>query len=161
MSSVMSPRVGTTAADDGAGAAAAAARTTPVNSSAAAASTRRDESTQKDAVDKAAQEIKKAAEKAADEVPALDRLAASRMRLRSAMMEIAHPAPQPPLMGGRIGDLGNRLLDRLRQLPGASFFVETVERLVAGASAAHRDPGRRGRLASRRPADRGPQSARA
>ena len=127
MSSVMSPRVGTTAADDGAGAASATARTTPVNASAAATPARHDESTPKDAVDKAAQEIKKAAAKAADEVPALDRLAASRMRLRGAMMEIAHPPPQPPLMGGRIGDLGNRLLDRVRQLPGASFFVETVE----------------------------------
>jgi len=125
MSSVMSPPV-RTAADD-ATAATATARTTPVNSTGAGASTVRDDSAQKDAVEKAAQEIKKAAEAAAAEVPALDRLAASRNRLRGAMMAIAHPPPQPPLMGGRIGDLGNRLLERARQLPGASLFMDTLE----------------------------------
>jgi hypothetical protein len=86
-----------------------------------------DDNTQKDAVEKAAQEIKKAAEEAADEVPALDRLAASRNRLRGAMMEIAHPPAQPPLMGGRIGDLGNRLLERARLLPGVSLFMDALE----------------------------------
>ena len=30
-------------------------------------------------------------------------------------------------MGGRIGDLGDRLLERARQLPGASFFMDTLE----------------------------------
>jgi len=63
MSSVMSPPV-RTAADD-ATAATATARTTPVNSTGAGASTVRDDSAQKDAVEKAAQEIKKAAEAAA------------------------------------------------------------------------------------------------
>ena len=77
--------------------------------------------------EKAAQEIKKAAEEAAEAIPALDRLAASRTRLRGAMMAIAHPPPKPPLMGGRIGDLGDRLLERARRLPGASFFMETLE----------------------------------
>jgi len=125
MSSVMSPPVRTTADDPTA--ATAPARTTPVNSTGAGASTLRDDNTQKDAVEKAAQEIKKAAEEAAAEVPALDRLAASRNRLRGAMMAIAHPPPKPPLMGGRIGDLGDRLLERARQLPGASFFMETLE----------------------------------
>jgi hypothetical protein len=86
-----------------------------------------EESAQKEALKKAAQEIKRAADEAADEVPALDRLAASRSRLRGAMMTIAHPPPQPPLMGGRIGDLGNRLLERARALPGASFLLETIE----------------------------------
>ena len=126
MSTVMSPPLGTTDADD-AKAATAPARTTPVNSTAGAAPASRDDSAEKDAIKKAAHDIKKAAEKAADEVPALDRLAASRTRLRGAMMEIAHPPPQPPLMGGRIGDLGQRLLERARQLPGATFFLETIE----------------------------------
>jgi hypothetical protein len=125
MSSVMSPPVRTTTDDPTA--ATAPARTTPVNSTGVGASTLRDDNTQKDAVEKAAQEIKKAAEEAAAEVPALDRLAASRNRLRGAMMAIAHPPPKPPLMGGRIGDLGDRLLERARQLPGASFFMETLE----------------------------------
>ena len=125
MSSVMSPPVGTTA-DDGA-AATAPARTTPVNSTGAGASSLRDGSTQRDAGEKAAQDIRKAAEEAAEEIPALDRLAASRTRLRGAMMAIAHPPPQPPLMGGRVGDLGSRLLERARQLPGASFVLETLE----------------------------------
>ena len=123
MSSVMSPPVRTTADD----AATATARTTPVNSTGVGASTLRDSATEKAAVEKAAQEIKKAAEEAAEAIPALDRLAASRTRLRGAMMAIAHPPPKPPLMGGRIGDLGDRLLERARRLPGASFFMETLE----------------------------------
>ena len=124
MSSVMSPPVRSTADD----AATATARTTPVNSTGVGASTLRDDSTQaKAAVEKAAQEVKKAAEEAAEAIPALDRLAASRTRLRGAMMAIAHPPPKPPLMGGRIGDLGDRLLERARRLPGASFFMETLE----------------------------------
>ena len=61
------------------------------------------------------------------EVPALDRLAASRNRLRGAMMKIAHPPPQPPLMGGGLGDLGNRLLERARRLPGAALLMEALE----------------------------------
>jgi hypothetical protein len=125
MSSVMSPPVRTTA--DDATAATATARTTPVNSTGAGASISRDDNLQKDAVEKAAQEIKEAAEEAAAEVPALDRLAASRNRLRGAMMKIAHPPPQPPLMGGRLGDLGNRLLERARLLPGASLFMDALE----------------------------------
>jgi hypothetical protein len=125
MSSVMSPPVHTTA--DDATAATAPARTPPVSSTGGGASTLRDDSTQKEAVERAAQEIKRAAAEAAAEVPALDRLAASRNRLRGAMMKIAHPPPQPPLMGGRIGDLGSRLLERARQLPGASLLMDTLE----------------------------------
>jgi len=127
MSTVLSPPLGTTDAD-GATSAPSPARTTPVNSAAGATSTTlRDDSMQKEAVKKAAHDIKKAAEKAADDVPALDRLAASRTRLRGAMMAIAHPPPQPPLMGGRIGELGDRLLERARQLPGVALLVETIE----------------------------------
>jgi len=126
MSTVMSSPVGTGTADDAA-ASSGPARTTPVNSTGAAASTAREESTQKEAVKQAAQELKKEVEKAAEEVPALDRLAASRNRLRGAMMEIAHPPPKPPLMGGRVADLGTRLLERARELPGAALFMETLE----------------------------------
>jgi len=127
MSTVMSPPLDRTAAEDDAVATTAPARTTPVNATGAASSTAGDVAPPKDAVKKAADDIKKAAQDAADEVPALDRLAASRMRLRGAMMAIAHPPPQAPLMGGRIGDLGNRLLERARELPGAAFFMETIE----------------------------------
>jgi hypothetical protein len=127
MSTVMSPPLGTTGIDEDAAAGTSPARTTAVNSTMESTSTLREDSTQKDAVKKATQDIRKAAEEAAEEVPALDRLAASRTRLRGAMMAIAHPPPQPPLMGGRIGDLGNRLLERARQLPGAAFIIETIE----------------------------------
>ena len=127
MSTVMSPPLGTTGIDEGAAAATSPARTTAVNSTMESTSTLREDSTQKDAVKKATQDIRKAAEEAAEEVPALDRLAASRTRLRGAMMAIAHPPPQPPLMGGRIGDLGHRLLERARQLPGAAILIETIE----------------------------------
>ena len=127
MSTVMSPPIGTTGAEDDATAATATARTSPVNSTVGATSTLREDSVQTEAVKQAAHDIKKAAEAAAAEVPALDRLAASRTRLRGAMMAIAHPPPQPPLMGGRIGDLGHRLLERARQLPGAALFMETIE----------------------------------
>jgi hypothetical protein len=126
MSTVMSPPLASAAADD-VTAATAPARTTPVNSTGAGASTLHEDSTRKDAIEKAAQEIKKAADEAAAEVPALDRLAASRLRLRGAMMAIAHPPPQPPLMGGRVADLGNRLLERARRLPGAAIVMEALE----------------------------------
>jgi hypothetical protein len=94
MSSVMSPPVHTTA--DDATDATAPARTPPVSSTGGGASTLRDDSTQKEAVERAAQEIKRAAAEAAAEVPALDRLAASRNRLRGAMMKTPS-LPQPPL----------------------------------------------------------------
>ncbi len=66
------------------------------------------------------------------EVPAADRLAASRGALRSAMMDITHPPKRAPLFPEGLGKIGldklvNRLLDRLRELPAASFFLETVE----------------------------------
>jgi hypothetical protein len=128
MSTVMSPPVGTSRSeDDTAAAAAARVRATPVGQSAAEASTAREESATSDAVKKAAKEIKAAAQDAADEVPALDRLAASRNRLRSAMMEITHPPPREPLMGGRLGDVGSRLLDRVRELPAVALVLETIE----------------------------------
>jgi len=126
MSTVMSSPVATEREGDAA-AATAPTRATPVNSAAAGPSTASEGTAQKPAVKEAAQEIKKAAQQAADDVPALDRLAASRNRLRGAMMEIAHPPPKPPLMSGRISDLGNRLLERARALPGAELFMDTLE----------------------------------
>jgi hypothetical protein len=124
MSSVLSSPAGTTRDPD---AATPPAWTTPVNSAAAAAPAAREDSAQKEAIEDAAREIKKAAQQAQDDVPALDRLAASRNRLRGAMLEIAHPPARPPLMGGRISDLGNRLLERARELPGAELFMDTLE----------------------------------
>jgi len=61
------------------------------------------------------------------DVPATDRLAASRGALRSAMMEITHPPARPSILPEAVGDLGSRLLDRVRALPGAAFFLETIE----------------------------------
>jgi hypothetical protein len=43
------------------------------------------------------------------------------------MMEIAHPPPRPSLVSDGIGQLGNKLLDRARELPGAALFLETLQ----------------------------------
>ncbi len=123
MSTVISPSLGTTRAEADDSQAAARLRSAAVSEAADNASVSRDESVKAEAATKAVKEIKEVAEDSAKEVPALDRLAASRNRLRGAMMEIAHPPAKPPLMGGKIGDLGNRLLGRARELPGASLFL--------------------------------------
>lgn len=127
MSTVVSSRVSATGAVDDPAVAKAPARTTPVNSAAADTSALREDSTTKEGVKEAAKEIKKATEEAVAQIPALDRLAASRTRLRGAMMEIAHPPPRRSLTGGRISGLGNRLLARARALPGAELFIDTLE----------------------------------
>jgi hypothetical protein len=62
-----------------------------------------------------------------DDVPASDRLAASRSALRMAMTEIAHPPKRASIVPDSVGKLGDRLLDRLRELPGAEFILETIE----------------------------------
>lgn len=54
------------------------------------------------------------------------RLEASRARLRSALMEIAHPAPRPSIFDG-LGGVKAQILGQLKSLPGAALVLETVE----------------------------------
>ncbi len=61
------------------------------------------------------------------ELSAKDRLAASRARLRGAMMDIAHPPRKASPLADGLGDIGGKLLDRARRIPGAEIFIETVE----------------------------------
>ena len=60
---------------------------------------------------------------------AADRLAASRRRLRAAMMDIAHPPSRPSLMAGLggAGDVLDRLLARARGMPGAALLLDTLQ----------------------------------
>ena len=59
---------------------------------------------------------------------AAERLEASRARLRTALMEIAHPPPKPSLLDNLdVGNFGRQILDRLKALPGVSLVVESVE----------------------------------
>jgi hypothetical protein len=58
-----------------------------------------------------------------------DRLAASRERLRAALMTIAHPPPKPSLLDSiGMGQLKDQLKDRVRAVPGAALLLETLER---------------------------------
>jgi hypothetical protein len=57
---------------------------------------------------------------------AVDRLAASRARLRAALMEIAHPPPRPSVFDG-LGDLKSQLFDRIKALPGAALVIDSLE----------------------------------
>jgi len=66
-------------------------------------------------------------EKAVDELPAADRLALSRSRLRSAMMDIAHPPKRPPILGAGAGRFVSQLLSRIKSLPGAAIVVESID----------------------------------
>lgn len=69
---------------------------------------------------------------ALDEVPATARLAASRAALHGAMMDIAHPPKRASVLSDGLGKIGvdkvvDRLLERLRQIPGASLLLETLD----------------------------------
>lgn len=55
-----------------------------------------------------------------------ERLAASRARLRAALMQIAHPPPRPSRFNG-LGDLKEQLLERLKSLPGAAIVLESLQ----------------------------------
>jgi hypothetical protein len=63
---------------------------------------------------------------------ATERLAASRLRLRAALMEIAHPPPRPSMFDG-LGNLGGLrdlaapFIDRIKAVPGAVLVLETLE----------------------------------
>jgi hypothetical protein len=57
---------------------------------------------------------------------ATERLAASRARLRSALMDIAHPPPRPSPFDSLSG-LKAQIMNRVRGVPGADFLIETLE----------------------------------
>jgi hypothetical protein len=88
-----------------------------------------------DAETRLASDAAREAEKVRDalnEVPASDRLAASRAALRGAMTDIAHPPRRAPALADGLGKIGietivDRLLERLRQIPGASLLLDTLD----------------------------------
>ena len=43
------------------------------------------------------------------------------------MMDIAHPPKRPSPFADGLGDIGGKLFDRARQIPGAEILIETVE----------------------------------
>ncbi|MCE9661648.1 MAG: hypothetical protein K8R60_24230 [Burkholderiales bacterium] len=59
---------------------------------------------------------------------ATQRLEASRARLRSALMTIAHPPAKPSLLDDlKLGTFGTQIFDRLKALPGAALALEILE----------------------------------
>jgi hypothetical protein len=79
-----------------------------------------------DAAKEAATEAASEARRELKDLPAADRLAASRGAMRAAMMEMTHPPKRPSLLPDKIGDLGDRVLDRIRELPGVSLVLEAI-----------------------------------
>ena len=63
---------------------------------------------------------------ASSPLSATERLAASRARLRSALMNIAHPPPRASPFGGLSG-LKEQIITRIRAMPGADFLIDTLE----------------------------------
>ena len=56
------------------------------------------------------------------------RLEASRARLRTALMAIAHPPPKPSLLDDLgIGSFGSQILERLKALPAVALVIESIE----------------------------------
>ena len=91
------------------------------------------------------------------EEDAAARLAASRQRLRQALFAIVHPPPQPPLFADGIGNVRNRLLDRVKSLPMAAALLEGLDSWwqrhplhraanASGTSQARRRDSHRGRV---------------
>ena len=59
---------------------------------------------------------------------AAERLEASRARLRTALLEIAHPPPKPSLLGDlKIGSFAHQLMERVKALPGAALLIDAIE----------------------------------
>ena len=60
---------------------------------------------------------------------ATERLEASRARLRTALMAIAHPPPKPSLLGdlGNIGSFGGVILERLKSFPAVALVIESIQ----------------------------------
>ncbi|HEY2559902.1 MAG TPA: hypothetical protein VGI48_09370 [Caldimonas sp.] len=121
MSTVMSPPRDTPSAEPSTGSAARA------RVAASEARMAADARATADAVKDLAKDAAGEARRELNDLPAADRLAASRGAMRAAMMELTHPPKRPSLMPDKVGDLGERLMDRIRDLPGASLVLETIE----------------------------------
>jgi len=58
---------------------------------------------------------------------AADRLTESRKRLRSAMMDIAHPPKRQFATGQGLSQMADHLLSRVKAVPGAALVIQSVE----------------------------------
>lgn len=65
-------------------------------------------------------------ESPAPQLSALERLEASRARIRGALLQIGHPRP-PDTVGASSGDLKSKLLRMARDVPGVSVIADSVE----------------------------------